>query len=285
MSTLRSAASRWGLGGTAGVSAVTPAEDLGQSQRYARVGAASGVLGVLLLVVGTALHPVPANANDASVAFAVYAEQSRSVWLTAHLLPMVGISGMVLAMVLLSRAVTTTGGGRLAARITQVTGAASIAVTAALQAVDGVALKAMVDRWAHASATDRPAVLAATESVRQVEIGLDAVFSLSLAFTTLAFAAVLWEAQGAGRVLAGVSIATSATASVAGVLFGLQGFSPAAMNAGMASGVLGMVLTVAAAAWARRRTGTPQNAENTINPDQETASSPPAGRAAGRTDR
>jgi hypothetical protein len=34
------------------------------------------------------------------------------------------------------------------------------------------------------------------------------------------------------------------------VLFGLQGISAAAMNAGMASGLLGIVLTVAAAAWA-----------------------------------
>ena len=59
--------------------------------------------------------------------------------------------------------------------------------------------------------------------------------------TTLTFAVVLWEARRAGRILAGVSLATAATAAVAGVLFGLQGFSPAAMNAGMASGLLGTV--------------------------------------------
>ena len=123
-------------------------------------------------------------------------------------------------------------------------------MTAVLQAVDGVALKAIVDMWAHASAADRSALFAAV----QVEIGMDAVFSLGLAMTTLAFAVVLWEARRAGRVLAGVSLATAATAAVAGVLFGLQGFSATAMNAGMASGLLGMVLTVAAAAWVRRRT-------------------------------
>jgi len=58
------------------------------------------------------------------------------------------------------------------------------------------------------------------QAVRQVEIGMDAVFSLGLAMTTLAFAVVLWEARRAGRVLAGVSLATAATAAVAGVLFG-----------------------------------------------------------------
>jgi len=223
------------------------------TRRYYSVGAASGVLGVVFLMLGTALHPVPADGNDAAVAFGVYAEVSRSVWLAAHLLPLVGITGMVLAMVLLSRAVATTGTGRLWARLTEVTGAAAIAVTAVLQAVDGVALKAIVDMWAHASAADRSALFAAVQAVRQVEIGMDAVFSLGLAMTTLAFAVVLWEARRA-RVLAGVSLATAATAAVAGVLFGLQGFSATAMNAGMASGLLGMVLTVAAAAWVRRRT-------------------------------
>ena len=221
------------------------------TRRYYSVGAASGVLGVVFLMLGTALHPVPADGNDAAVAFGVYAEVSRSVWLAAHLLPLVGITGMVLA---LSRAVATTGTGRLWARLTEVTGAAAIAVTAVLQAVDGVALKAIVDMWAHASAADRSALFAAVQAVRQVEIGMDAVFSLGLAMTTLAFAVVLWEARRAGRVLAGVSLATAATAAVAGVLFGLQGFSAAAMSAGMASGLLGMVLTVAAAAWVRRRT-------------------------------
>ena len=223
------------------------------TQRYYSVGATSGVLGVVFLMLGTALHPVPADGNDAAVAFGVYAEVSRSVWLAAHLLPLVGITGMVLAMVLLSRAVATTGTGRVWARLTEVTGAAAIAVTAVLQAVDGVALKAIVDMWAHASA-DRSALFAAAEAVRQVEIGMDAVFSLGLAMTTLAFAGVLWEARRAGRVLDGVSLATAATAAVTCVLFGLQGFSAAAMNAGMASGLLGIVLTVAAAAWVRRRT-------------------------------
>jgi hypothetical protein len=127
------------------------------TRRYYSVGAASGVLGVVFLMLGTALHPVPADGNDAAVAFGVYAEVSRSVWLAAHLLPLVGITGMVLAMVLLSRAVATTGTGRLWARLTEVTGAVAIAVTAVLQAVDGVALKAIVDMWAHASAADRSA--------------------------------------------------------------------------------------------------------------------------------
>ena len=64
------------------------------------------------------------------------------------------------------------------ARLTEVTGAAAIAVTAVLQAVDGVSIKAIVDMWAHAPTTDPSALFAAAQAVRQVEIGMDAVFSL-----------------------------------------------------------------------------------------------------------
>jgi hypothetical protein len=229
--------------------------DVGRERQYVRVGTGSGVLGVVLLMVGTALHPVPSDGNDAPAAFAAYAEVGRPAWLAAHLLPLAGITAMLLAMVLLSQAVATTGIGRLWAKLIQVVGAAAIAVTAGLQAVDGVALKAMVDLWFRSSTADNPALFAAAQAVRQIEIGMDAVFSLTLALTTVIFALVLWETgQRSGRLLAGLAFGTAATAAVAGVLFGLQGFSAAAMNAGMGSGVLGMILTLAAGGWAWRFT-------------------------------
>lgn len=222
----------------------------GQRRRFVRVGAGTGLIGVVLLVTGTAFHPVPPNSNDAATAFAAYAEVSRAAWLNAHLLALAGITGMVLAMVLLSLGLATTGREQLWARLTGVNGATAIAVTAVLQAVDGVALRAVIDLWFQASAADRPALHAAALAVRQVEIGLDAVFSLALALTTLTFGLTLWRRGRARRVLAVIALETSATSAAAGVLFGLQGFSPTAMNAGMTSGALGIILTLAAAGWA-----------------------------------
>ena len=218
---------------------------------YQRVGAAFGILGPLCLVAGTALHPVPADVNDAAAAFASYAAISRPTWVTAHLLQLLGIASMVLAMVLIARAVTGGGASALWARMTAVCGAAAIAVTATLQAVDGVALKAMVDLWSHGSTADRPALFAAAQAVRQVEIGLDGVFSLTLAAAALSFGLVLLlGATRRRRLLGALAVLTAATAAVGGVLFCLHGFSPAAMNAGTASGVLGMVLTAATGLWA-----------------------------------
>ena len=51
-------------------------------------------------------------------------------------------------------------------------------MTTALKAVDGVALKVMVDAWAVAPAAQKEAAFYAAFAVRQVEIGLASVLSL-----------------------------------------------------------------------------------------------------------
>ncbi|WP_157033671.1 hypothetical protein [Belnapia moabensis] len=57
-------------------------------------------------------------------------------------------------------------------RVSAAGAVASIAVAAMLQAVDGVALKAMVDRWVAADGEARLAAYEAAFAVRQIEIGL-----------------------------------------------------------------------------------------------------------------
>src|SRR4051812_29920207 len=104
-------------------------------------------------------------------AFAEYAADSRAAWVAAHLLQFGGITGMTLATVLLARAVAGPRGSAWA-RVTTVCATAGLATAAVLQAVDGVALKAMVDPWSGAG-EDRPAAVAA----RSIEIGLDALFA------------------------------------------------------------------------------------------------------------
>ncbi len=59
----------------------------------------------------------------------------------------------------------------------------SLALAAALQAVDGIALKSMVDAWAAAPATEKERLFHAAFVVRQLEIGLASMLSLSLGLT------------------------------------------------------------------------------------------------------
>jgi hypothetical protein len=229
-----------------------PQPDGTPRNRYYRLGGAAGVVGALLLIVGTVAHPMPHDANNAADAFAEYAAAGRPLWVLGHLAQLAGVNGMVLGMVLVAWAVAGTSATR--SRLITMSGAAAVAVTAALQAVDGIALKATVDLWSHAAPGDRSALFAASQAVRQVEIGLDAVFSLALAATTLLFGLVLINGSRSRRVLAALALVTAATAGVSGVLFGLQGFSPTAMTVGAASGVLGLVLIITTSVWAWCRT-------------------------------
>ena len=105
----------------------------------------AAISGALFLFAGTYLHPMNADPNVPSAAFTEYAADQH--WVASHFMQLLGIALMVAALVLFSRRMT--GGPADAAATLGTAGAvASLAVAAALQAVDGVALKGMVNTWA-----------------------------------------------------------------------------------------------------------------------------------------
>ena len=131
------------------------------------------------------------------------------------------------------------------ARLGSAFGIAGIAAAAALQAVDGVALKAMVERWAAAaSEAEKVALFAATYAVRQTEIGLAAATCLLLglmaAILGLAFVIDGRVPRWAGILgIAGVSTAAS------GVVIAYAGFSRLSMAVNMPAVLVLMAWTVA----------------------------------------
>jgi hypothetical protein len=140
-----------------------------------RIEATCAIAGSVLLFVGTYLHPLSADPNEAVAAFTEYA--ADRLWVASHLTQLAGVTLMVAALLCLAQqleSVSGTGWARIAA-----SGAvASLAVATALQAVDGVALKHMVDAWAAAPAAQKEGVFHAAFAVRQVEIGLASLLSL-----------------------------------------------------------------------------------------------------------
>ena len=154
------------------------------NQHLARLGSIAAVVGAILLFVSTLLHPLDSDPNDSPAAFAEYAADSLWVW--SHLGQFVGVALLGMALVALA---TTFNPGRAAAwgRVGQAGAAAIIAVAAALQAVDGVALKVMVDRWAVATEETRVFIFEAAFAVRQIEIGLASLLSLLSGFTLIIF--------------------------------------------------------------------------------------------------
>src|SRR5829696_8566270 len=61
------------------------------------------------------------------------------------------------------------------------------AIAAALQAVDGVALKVMVDRWAQASGEARARAFEGAVAVRQIEVGVASLLSVAFGLTVSTF--------------------------------------------------------------------------------------------------
>jgi hypothetical protein len=158
------------------------------SRAEKRIGATCAVAGSALLFIGTYLHPMQADPNDPIAAFTEYA--ADGLWVASHLTQFAGVAVIVAALLLVARHLelrTRTTSARIAAA-----GAvASLAVAAALQAVDGIALKYMVDAWASAPPSQKETVFHAAFAIRQVEIGLASMLSLLLGLTATVYGGAL----------------------------------------------------------------------------------------------
>ncbi|WJN59520.1 hypothetical protein [Pseudomonas sp. SO81] len=219
--------------------------------RYSsRLGAVAALLGAVLLMLGTILHPMQAPPWDAAAAFAEYAADHH--WLSSHLIQLLGVLLGVLALLALAWRLRDGKAG-----VWALSGAAcavaSLALAFALQAVDGVALKLMVDQWARAEEPLRSQLFAATFGVRQIEAGLAALFGLSFATSLLFYAPALWLSRPAPRGLAlGVLLAGGANL-LSALLQGHDGFSERAMNWSMPASLLALLWFLWLALWLWRQ--------------------------------
>ena len=200
-----------------------------------RAAAVSALAGAALLAVGTYLHPSGADPNDALAAFTEYAADPH--WVATHLVQLAGIALMVTALLLLSASLGPPAWVRVG-----VGGAgASLAIAAALQAVDGVALKRVIDAWAAAPELEKAAAFRAAFAVRQIEIGLASMLSLVLGATVSVYAVLFAVAGLTPRWLGGLALAGGVSTVVAGVAIAETGFSDLAMSLDMPAGVLLLV--------------------------------------------
>jgi hypothetical protein len=219
-----------------------------------RIGATCAMAGSVLLFVGTSLHPLEANPNEAMAAFAEYA--ADHLWVTSHLMQLAGVALMEAALLCLAlqlEAASGTGWARLAAG-----GAiASLAVATVLQAVDGVALKAMVDAWAAAPAAQKDGAFDAAFAVRQVEIGFARTLSLLFGFTVTVYGVALLVDSTYPKWLGGLALVAGVPTTVAGIVMAYTGFSELAMAITMPASSIFLVwmLTLGVLMWRREGKG------------------------------
>jgi hypothetical protein len=194
-----------------------------------RLGAALGVVGVVLQVVTDRLHPHHVDPNQSASVFREYAHSEH--WTAVHLGQFLGTFLIVLALVALARALSRQSGfaGALAV-LGGVTAVIVGAVFAIQMAVDGVALKAAIDSWVGAvTPGDQSSAFHVAESVRWTEKGLSGLFQTVNGATLLSLGLSIALGRYFPRWLGGVGI-------VAGVAFVAGGVSTAHTGFSAASG-------------------------------------------------
>jgi hypothetical protein len=200
--------------------------------------AVAAIAGAFTLFGGTLWHPAKADPNDPMTAFAEYA--ANRPWVASHLMQLFGIILIVAALVLLAQRLAADGGASWAA--VGVAGAvASLAVAAVLQAVDGIALKLMVDRWVAASAADKDMLFVAALAVRQIEIGLATIFSLLMGLTATLYGVALASDRSFPKWLGGLALLGGVPIAAAGIVIAYTGFSATAMTLNMSGSSLLLV--------------------------------------------
>ncbi len=207
--------------------------------RGASVAAAGGAL---LLFIGTFVHPSEADPNEALAAFTEYADDQ--LWVASHLTQLIGVVLIVGSLIYLSR-ILAGGSARALAWIGAAGAIATLATAAALQAVDGIALKIMVDVWAEAAEPDKTTLFYSTYGVRQIEVGLASIVSLLFGLTFCVYGVALIADRDFSRWLGWLAIIGGILIATAGVVIAYTGFSALAMSIYIPSSALLLVWMIA----------------------------------------
>jgi hypothetical protein len=194
------------------------------SRDLLRCAAVLLIAGILITFLAGNSHPAHADPNDHSAAFTEYSEDSD--WVLVHLGQFVGMAIIIAGLLAMFSALNIhAGAAELVGKFGVVSAIVALGLYGVLQAVDGVALKQVVDAWAHAPEAEKAARLASAESIRWMEWAIRSYQSFMLGLTFILFAAAtVWAARLPKMI--GCLMAISGLAYVAqGWVLGVEGFS------------------------------------------------------------
>jgi uncharacterized membrane protein len=214
--------------GTAGSPSPLVSDEVGSTaadRLTSRIGAVVFLLGLVVVVISTQLHPAHENPMDNPAVFREYAQSD--LWIAVHLgqfagflLVIGGLVALYFSIAIRPDAAAAVARFGLAAAIT--TGA-SFTI---LQAVDGVALKRAVDAWASAPPDQQVAVFAAAEAIRWIEIGVNSLSFALVGLTLVIYGVALALSNDYPRWIGWLAMAAGIAHLIRGVGVAYQGFVP-----------------------------------------------------------
>jgi hypothetical protein len=168
-----------------------PAEQAGSEAWIIRVGAAAGIAGSLLAMVGNLLHPATPTGDPEGVARTI---ADSEIWVAVHLAIVLGLILMLGGLVAIARWITVGLPGALA-RLGQVAAVAGITVGLILVTLDGIAAKHIAEAWATAPPEEEAAALRLVLAEETLNFSLAALFNILFAGVTFILygLAVAWS--------------------------------------------------------------------------------------------
>jgi hypothetical protein len=191
---------------------------------YLRISAIVLFLGELLFGVAGYLHPAHEPANSHAAVFAEYASSTN--WTLVHLGQFAGMLVIIAGLLVLFRALNVRMGlAGLVAQGAAVSAIVTLSLYAILQAIDGVALKQVVDAWASAPEAEKAARFASAEAIRFLEWGGRSYQDFLLGITFILFAIVIVATARIPRLLGVLVGLTGIGYIIQGFITGAEGFS------------------------------------------------------------
>jgi hypothetical protein len=187
-----------------------------------RMGAAAGIAGALLGMVGNLVHPATPAASDDAEGLARTIADSGS-WVPGHLVILLGLILMLGGLVAIAHSIQGGLPGALA-RLGQVAAVAGVTVGLVLLVVDGVAAKHLAQAWATAPPGQQAAALHALLAEEAINFALGTLFYIQFAGVTFVLLglAVAWS-RVYPRWLGWVAVVAGAGSLVVGLVQGPVG--------------------------------------------------------------
>jgi hypothetical protein len=231
-------------GGTRPPAALTKAGPRTADRTALRLSATLLFAGVVVSLGAGLFHADAASANDHVASFTEYARSD--IWTGVHLGQFAGMALLVAGLMVLLVALKVRHGTMAwTARFGALSAAVALALYAALQAIDGVALKHAVDAWAAAAEPEKAMRFATAEGIRWLEWGMRSYQSFLLGAALVLFGIVIVATRRVSRVVGYLMALSGLAYLVQGWIIGAEGFSAA--NA--VPTLSGIVLTVVWSVW------------------------------------
>lgn len=191
-----------------------------------RIGSISFLIGVVMIVVSTTLHPSEEDPSNHPLVFAEYAHSD--IWVAVHLgqfaggmTVFAGGFGALYGLLLRSESSTIHALAWIGFAVAIMT-ASTIAI---LQAIDGIALKFAVDSWIAAPVDDKPAYFRVAEGIRWMEYGTNSIFRILQGSVAVIFGIAIAKSMLVSRWIGQMGVVVGAVTIYAGIEVAYAGFA------------------------------------------------------------